>query len=410
MPENHDARPSAARVFLTLGVLLAGLIPLPLGKASHVRETLRSLDLNRADREANSGGYYESLIGGVGANGQGTRGALAKSLLGKPQEFSRVQFSTVSRQLPKDFLQFELRHSLSETLFGTHFSTNSRGMRDREYDVEKPDGVFRIALLGSSIDMGWGVGTEDTYENQLEDWLNAEAKSRGLDRKFEILNFAVAAYGIAQRYDTFHRKAKAFQPDMVIYSSTMLDPRLLEIHLSGLFKNHVPLGYPALRRAVAEAGIDLANPLGQSWAEFDRKRGVKSRIKDNYWPIADAMIGALADDCRSLGIPLVTIIVPRAGIDDVPEARSLAISRLSGIAAHHALPLIDLSGAFDSLDPKAIEIAPWDDHPNTRGHQQLFRGLLQGLKREPEIARLLLGTETTASTGASARPEQPTSP
>ena len=34
---------------------------------------------------------------------------------------------------------------------------------------------------------------------------------------------------------TFHRKAKAFQPDMVIYSSTMLDPRLLEIHLSGLF-------------------------------------------------------------------------------------------------------------------------------------------------------------------------------
>ena len=42
-------------------------------------------------------------------------------------------------------------------------------MHDDPVTVEKPDGTFRIAVLGSSIDMGWGVKHQDTYINQLED-------------------------------------------------------------------------------------------------------------------------------------------------------------------------------------------------------------------------------------------------
>ena len=75
-----------------------------------------------------------------------------------------------------------LSSSSSRTSTARSSASRSRptaGLRDREYTLEKPPGVFRIAVLGSSIDMGWGVGTEDTYVSLLEDWLNATPPGAG---------------------------------------------------------------------------------------------------------------------------------------------------------------------------------------------------------------------------------------
>jgi hypothetical protein len=127
-----------------------------------VLESARSPELNRAEREANAGGYYEGLIG---VDGEGARGELAMALLGKPSDWTRFNAAGVSRQLQDDFLYFELKPDLRRKLFGHPFTTNRHGMRDRECTVVKPEGVYRIAVLGSSIDMGWGVGTEVTYVN-----------------------------------------------------------------------------------------------------------------------------------------------------------------------------------------------------------------------------------------------------
>ena len=41
-------------------------------------------------------------------------------------------------------------------------------------------------MLGSSIDMGWGVALDETYVHQLELWLNAHAARRGSSRRFEM--------------------------------------------------------------------------------------------------------------------------------------------------------------------------------------------------------------------------------
>ena len=56
MIDPRAARPSVARVLMTLSLLLAGLAPLPVGWARAARETARSLDRNRGDRSAGLGG------------------------------------------------------------------------------------------------------------------------------------------------------------------------------------------------------------------------------------------------------------------------------------------------------------------------------------------------------------------
>ena len=55
-------------------------------------------------------------------------------------------------------------------------------------------------------------------------------------RRFEVLNFAVAAYSPMQRLETLKRKVLAFHPDLVIYSATTLDVRLMEIHLCDMLR------------------------------------------------------------------------------------------------------------------------------------------------------------------------------
>ena len=372
------------------------MFPLSAGWVRDLRDAARSQDLNRADREATAGGYYEGLIGGAGKNNRGVPSALEVALVGKPIDRNRDLVRRIMHEDRDDFLQFALKPGYDEVFFGERFTTNAAGMRDRDYTVAKPDGVFRVVLLGSSIDMGWGVATPDTYENRLEAWLNAEADRRGLIRRFEVLNFSVAAYGPAQRYDAFHRRALAYGPDLVLYSSTLLDPRLAEIHLGGLIKNRVDLKYPYFRQVVAAAGIDPERERHKTWEQLDRRNGFKAHVKDHFWDFADATLAALAADCRSLDIPLATLLVPRACRDDDADARALAVARHEALASRHAVPFLDLSATFDAVAARQVEVAPGDDHPNPLGHQLLFDHLAGLLAHHETLTKTLFGA--TAAT------------
>ena len=107
-------------------------------------------------------------------------GELSLRLIGKPSGLVRFQEADVVHYLEDDFLQFELKPMVRRTLFGQPFVTNAFGMHDDPVAIEKPEGTVRIAVLGSSMDMGWGVRYQDTYINQLQEWLGAHAARKGL--------------------------------------------------------------------------------------------------------------------------------------------------------------------------------------------------------------------------------------
>jgi hypothetical protein len=369
----------------TLTLLLVGVAPVP-PRWSHLRELLgaaKSPELNRADRDELAGGYYEGLIGG-GDGADASHGDLALRILGKPVDWARFHAANVTRALPGDILQFELRPDIRKTLFGRPFTTNSHGQRDHPHELAKPQGIYRIALLGSSIDMGWGVDIDQVYLKRLESWLNLHALRRGATRRFESINFAVAAYSPVQRLETFHRKVLPFKPDLVIFSSTMLDIRLTEIHLCDSFQDPGvnDLRFDFLRKAVADAGISADELARDPQGKLARKDVIKSKLRPFYWSIYDHVLGTLAADCRSAGIAVACVIIPRAGTSDSPDARAESVARIRGLASRHALPLLDLSETFDEIDPTRIEIAASDDHPNAYGHDRLFLALARALVQD----------------------------
>jgi len=107
---------------------------------------------------------------------------------------------------------YELKSNLRGYFRDKPLSTNSAGMRDREYSTRKPQGVFRIAALGDSSLFGWGVEQEEISVELLENKLN----SMDLGTRIEVLNFAVPGYNTAIEAALLERKVLAFAPDLVL--------------------------------------------------------------------------------------------------------------------------------------------------------------------------------------------------
>jgi hypothetical protein len=334
--------------------------------------------------------YYEGLIGGVGET-LAPFGDPSLRLMDKPSGWVRFQDADVVHYLENDFLQFELRPLVQRVLFGQPYLTNKFGMHDDPVTITKPEHTFRIAFLGSSMDMGWGVQYQDVYINQFQSWLAMHASCHGASppRRFEVLNFAVAAYSPLQRLEVLHRKVMAFQPDLVIYSATTLDTRLMEIHLCEVFRRRIDLKYDFLREMTSQAKLTADDLRVCGDGVLVNKERIKSKLRPFYWALYDATMGAISAECRSAAVPLVIVIIPRVGKADAPGARSEPVARLKALAAHHGLTALDLTSTFDRCDSAELEIAAWDDHPNARGHRRLFRALARAVVRHKELCRLL---------------------
>jgi lysophospholipase L1-like esterase len=353
---------------------------------------MRAQEWNHVDRDQHAAGYYVHLIDGDPASNGHDQVALR--LLGQPPEWTDFYSIDPLDYLPRNPRQFQLKPGISRVAFGKPFTTNSLGLRDRHADPIPHPGVFRIAILGSSIDMGWGVGDTETYEHHLENWLNQQAETRGLPRRFEVLNCAMAAHSPYHRLLTYQHALRAWQPDLILYAATLIDARLLEIHLLGLIGEHVPTSSQAIAKALDQLGLPAyPEPRMRPLTPLDRKY-LKQALQPLLDPLADQLIAELAAATRAEGDHLAILLVPRASDHAHSPQRGRTQSRLAALAIQLQIPFIDLSTTFDATEQVEIAVAPWDDHPNARGHVLLFHRLAQALLTQPELSALLFNPES----------------
>jgi hypothetical protein len=86
------------------------------------------------------------------------------------------------------------------------------GMREANLTIQKPAGVFRVALLGDSIVESLQVPLEETFGQKLEKQLKKSADGKDL----QILNFGNSGYSTAQEYLQLKDKVLKYNPDAVI--------------------------------------------------------------------------------------------------------------------------------------------------------------------------------------------------
>ena len=114
---------------------------------------------------------------------------------------------------------------------------NSHGMRDREFELKKSQGTFRIACAGDSVMYGYDVKQSQAMPRRLEEVLNS---SSGSSLNYEVMNFGVTGYSFSQVLETIRSRVVNFDPDLIVYGYCLNDPQeysLEEANLAWKLKN-----------------------------------------------------------------------------------------------------------------------------------------------------------------------------
>ncbi len=98
------------------------------------------------------------------------------------------------------------------------FTVNNLGFRDGPMTVKKPDGVFRILLVGDSFIEGEGVDLEQTAANVLERQL-----SKKFEKPVEVVNMGVMSYSPIIYKRVIEDKGLPLDPDLVVVAVDMSD-------------------------------------------------------------------------------------------------------------------------------------------------------------------------------------------
>jgi hypothetical protein len=125
--------------------------------------------------------------------------------------FSDLYKSDVIQKSNNCGVIYELKPNLDTIFKMVPFKTNSQGLHDKEYSLEKLDDTYRFVVLGDSFTMAQGVVIEDSYHSVLEDSFTAKSSE-----SYEFINFGVSSYFLHQYLTVLKEKAMAYQPDHVL--------------------------------------------------------------------------------------------------------------------------------------------------------------------------------------------------
>lgn len=104
-------------------------------------------------------------------------------------------------------LGWSIRPSVSRELNGITYTSNSIGVRSlHEYNLNKPDGITRVAAFGPSFTFGQDVQDSATWPALIE-------QTRP---DLEVMNWGVGAYGTDQAFLRYKNQGVLYHPDIVL--------------------------------------------------------------------------------------------------------------------------------------------------------------------------------------------------
>lgn len=350
--------------------------------AQNVVRTAQSRELNREAREELTGGYYEGLLN------EGSRVSAMNALLTSSVELDWTGTSGPGRRHRKDYLYYDYLPGLDRADYADEslrLVTNSHGLADREYSVEKPAQTRRIAVLGDSITRGQGTRFGTNYESLLEERLNERHLGPGIER-VEVINFSVSGYRITQTLEVALEKVPPYQPDIYVVALSDLSVfRKWGHHLGQLIYDGIDLKYPYLRNMAGEARLSDSDRLGTMDAKLS-----KFRLPTIHWILSE-----IKGHAQGAEAELIVLLVPTVMAPAVLEEEFIGIREM---LTELDITFIDLLDSFGGVsDITQFSVSGRNRHPNERGHRRLFEQLYERVQADREAFEKLAGQGPTAS-------------
>jgi len=110
-------------------------------------------------------------------------------------------------------LKPEQEFVVKQECFENKIISNSFGFNSREYDIKKPDDVFRIVIVGDSFVESNQIPLANTFFTKLEEKLNSQEDKQ---YKYEIIPFGISSHGTYLNLIYLKEYAMQYQPDLII--------------------------------------------------------------------------------------------------------------------------------------------------------------------------------------------------
>jgi hypothetical protein len=139
------------------------------------------------------------------------------------------------------------------------YTISEQGLRDRVYGPKGPEEI-RIALLGDSFAMGYGLRMEESISRRMEYYL----REAGIEQPISVINAGCHAVGPWQELAFFKERVEALEPDIVIHeffcindiSETLLQTgEWLDAYDSGFWRQIFLMEYDRLWQVSAELAM-----------------------------------------------------------------------------------------------------------------------------------------------------------
>jgi len=270
------------------------------------------------------------------------------------------------------------------TTAGVLFENNQYGFRGPDRPHPKPDGVFRVAVIGDSVTMGFGVLYEDTYAARLEKTL---AERRG-DLRYEVLNVGLSGLETRAVIERFESKAVPFDPDMVIYGYTLND-------IEGEHYRKSYAGRDRNNKRFMESPLRLWRIVGPKvYAMMDivlaPPGSYPGELADNYlhnqaaWNEVLIGLDRLAELAKERGICGIVLLHTRLEALNLLHPYHAYYERVENAAGERGLFPIASYDFHDGHVASDLWITPFDAHPDPDGHALLHDALAAGLEVLPD--------------------------
>ncbi len=244
---------------------------------------------------------------------------------------------------------------------------NSLGYRDSEHSLEKPEGVFRLVLIGDSVAEGRDVEADSAFGRVLERDLNA----RGDGRRYEVILLAHIGYSTSQEIVLLEDVAFRYHPDLILWSYCLNDPAHPVYHNAngdlGRYYNR-PCSYLLAR---VEA---FAFRVKQKYRGLECPTEFHAFIHCAFWPEVEENLRHIGQLALRNRVPVVFIIHPVFEKETgLPYSLRDVHVRLTDQARANGFDVVDLLETFRAYPSSELKIEnatyydPW--HMNERGHR-----------------------------------------
>jgi hypothetical protein len=248
---------------------------------------------------------------------------------------------------------------------------NSKGYRDLERAIPKPEGVRRAVCVGDSFTWGTSVLFDDAWPQRVERLL-----SRGRGERWEVVNLGEPGLNAVQESSRLDSEGFAYGPDVAIVAYVLNDSEDETAAEARRAADWVEEHREPSPRSLLDRSALVRLVRTRLWATLENRRRVedyRAMYADGYsgWMAARRALRAMGGMCRQRGVPLVVAIFPLFGnpLDDRYPFADLH-AKVAEAAGEAGAKVVDLLPVYRGLDWRLLVVnGPDDEHPNEIAHR-----------------------------------------